>query len=323
MKKKLLVFVIIAALVCAMMGITASAAPAFDKSVLRTFTEGFSVKEVMNISGEGDFEQTENKTFLIDVVEGTAASVSYDCTGDRADGLGPGAWWESYLGHENDMYDLKYMVLQVKNGSEEVGIRPSHVAFFDSTGSTTGISINGSNEFPVVLANESDGAYSRATVEYSVDGWYVTIPANFEGYVIIPVERLTSMPDDEKATSGAGDFISFHENDGYRYFWGIGMGVENHSNTNHATIEWINMFTIADTLDTGITGEVDEPTAAPDNTVAPTEEPANETTAPAASSTVAPSAGNSFPTWAWIVIGVAVVAIIVVVVVVATKKKKD
>ena len=83
------------------------------------------------------------------------------------------------------------------------------------------------------------------------------------------------------------------------------------------------MFTIADTLDTGITGEVDEPTAAPDNTVAPTEEPANETTAPAASSTVAPSAGNSFPTWAWIVIGVAVVAIIVVVVVVATKKKKD
>ena len=108
MKKKLLVFVIIAALVCAMMGITASAAPAFDKSVLRTFTEGFSVKEVMNISGEGDFEQTENKTFLIDVVEGTAASVSYACTGDRADGLGPGAWWESYLGHENDMYDLKY-----------------------------------------------------------------------------------------------------------------------------------------------------------------------------------------------------------------------
>ena len=87
MKKKLLVFVIIAALVCAMMGITASAAPAFDKSVLRTFTEGFSVKEVMGISGEGDFEQTENKTFLIDVVEGTAASVSYACTGDRADGL--------------------------------------------------------------------------------------------------------------------------------------------------------------------------------------------------------------------------------------------
>ena len=118
------------------------------------------------------------------------------------------------------------------------------------------------------LLKESDGAYSRATVEYSVDGWYITIPANFEGYVIIPVERLTSMPDDEEATSGAGDFISFHENDGYRYFWGIGMGVENHSNTNHATIEWINMFTIADTLDTGITGEVDEPTAAPDNTVA-------------------------------------------------------
>ena len=151
MKKKLLVFVIIAALVCAMMGITASAAPAFDKSVLRTFTEGFSVKEVMNISGEGDFEQTENKTFLIDVVEGTAASVSYACTGDRADGLGPGQWWESYLGHENDMYDLKYMVLQVKNGSEEVGIRPSHVAFIP--GSTAGISINGSNEFPIVLAN--------------------------------------------------------------------------------------------------------------------------------------------------------------------------
>ena len=174
-------------------------------------------------------------------------------------------------------------------------------------------------------------------MEFIRDAWYIKLPADFGGYIVIPNERLTS-DTSESNTEGIGDYMSLHTEQDYRFFWLLGLVLENLSD-EPAELEWVNMYAVAAELDfdlpafTPTVAPTEAPTEAPTDvasqgasvapTVAPTEVASQGASVIPGQSTAAAQQSRGFPTWAWIVIAVVAVAIIVVVIVVASKKKKE
>ena len=310
MKKKLFAVLAVIAVICAMT-MTAVAAP-FDASLLLPVTEQFDIDKVVTATGDGAASLTEDKTFLVELDGLGFVSAGYAVTTD-------GSFWATFISHEDNLYASKYMVMQVKNGSQETAISPYHIAFSGSV--TTPVSISGNEEYPIVLVNDN-GEYQRATVEFSLDAWYVVLPADFSGYIVIPNERLTSDISEEN-TEGVGDYMAMRTEQDYRFFWQLNIYVENRGE-EETTLEWVNMFAVSETLD------FDLPAADPteDPTETPTETPTEvasqgASVTPGQSTAAAQTQQGGFPTWAWIVIAVVVVAIIVVAVIAASKKKKE
>lgn len=336
MRKKLFTALVVIAVICTAV-LTASAVTGapdtspFDTSLLLPVTEKFDIERVVSSWGGGYASLTQNDTLLAEIDSSDNVEIGYTVTTD-------GTFFAPFIAHENNLYASNYMVLQVKNSSQPIALAIKHQAFCETV--TAYIGISGNEEYPVVLVNDN-GEYRRAGVEFIRDAWYIKLPADFSGYIVIPNERLTS-DTSESNTEGIGDYMSLHTEQDYRFFWLLGLVLENLSD-EPAELEWVNMYAVAAELDFDLPAFT--PTVAP--TEAPTEAPTDvasqgASVAPTEASTVAPadvaSQGASvapgqstaaaqqsggFPTWAWIVIAVVAVAIIVVVIVAASKKKKE
>ena len=174
-------------------------------------------------------------------------------------------------------------------------------------------------------------------MEFIRDAWYIKLPADFSGYIVIPNERLTS-DTSESNTEGIGDYMSLHTEQDYRFFWLLGLVLENLSD-EPAELEWVNMYAVAAELDFDLPAftPTEAPTEAPTDvasqgasvapteasTVAPTEVASQGASVAPGQSTAAAQQSGGFPTWAWIAVAVVAVAIIVVAVIAASKKKKE
>lgn len=280
--KKIMIFAVISLLLVSMLGVTASAAGFNPQGAGVTHVTGYDFFKYANegslIVVDGDADVTSPNMYYIqfDMEPLGYSRIEYCCSPNPTSGS---PIWDNYLANESKLYTANYYILEVKNKDAIMGIAPMVIPF-NNTGSTAYVGITGNDEdYPIALVDYK-GKVSRGETIYSVDRFLINIPANFEGYVVIPYDRLTSdIANDDPTLDGD---IRDYQNAGYRFFWSLGMFVENFDDLA-SSFQYVNVYVADNSLDLDIP-------AASKPTQAPTKEPTKEpTTAPTTAPTQAPT----------------------------------
>ena len=311
MKKALVI--ILALLMCTLASVAYAGSFAEDNGLLYV-TEGQKFTEMGALTQEGDaiITLTDEGAIRLEMQDYAFSGAYYCCTPDN------GVTWNPYLNFENNFYSASAYIMKIKNGEGEVGMTPASIAF-DSNGNTFYAGITGNDEaYPIALV-ANDGTVYRAESYYSVDRYFFTVPANFDGYVVIPYDRLTADLSEE-TEEAEGDLMDYHNNEEYRFFWALGIQVE--SFVEETTFfEFEGVYLAETPLELDIPEEGVNPSQTENATPAPEttdkQGGTDATTAPAA-----PSDSNNM--WILISIGAAAVVVIVVIIIiiVVSKKKK-
>ncbi|MBR3750653.1 MAG: hypothetical protein IKK58_02680 [Clostridia bacterium] len=312
MKKALILT--LALLLCSMPLFACAGSFAEDNGLLYvTEGTGFSEQGALTSEGDGIVTLTDDRTIKIELEDYAFSGVYYCCTPDN------GGSWNPYLNYENNFYSSSAYIMKIKNGAGEVGITPASIAF-DSSGGTFYAGITANDEaYPIALVN-ADGTIYRAESYYSIDRYFITIPANFDGFVVIPYDRLTA--DLSEGTEEAeGDLMSYHNDNDYRFFWALGMQVESLAEGT-VFFEFEGVYLSENPLELDIPEEGFTPEQTDSTEPGTTDEAQDPATdAPQNTNTPDPAAPTS-SLWIYIAIGAAVVVVVAVVVIIILKKKK-
>lgn len=280
---------------------------AAEEQTIKFQSNDVTIDVIDDFSAYGDLEPsgqfTQGWSFedeMLTVYFGTGISeYNWDLTGADVSKLASA----KYIGFKMTVMNDDYMAISVQPAAS--GKSPSYMS--DNT------------DYPVYFV-QNDGTVLPAEDQEIIDlnGRYcVSVPDEFEGYMIIDVRRFCDISDrsgsnwDNIKSTFAALSVYFDSN---------------YASAVDVTID--DLFVITTDLPEVTTAPTDGPTDTPTDEPTGTETAGNGTEAPDSSATVQPGAttkapdavSSSFPTWAIVLIAVAVVAVVVIAVVVAKKK---